>query len=493
MGRLTIDILRQYSRAGLLAALVAQAGCGSDRGVPENIAGGYTGGGIGGVTGSTCYQGPAPTPPNNGAAVITIDPTKTFQTMQGFGASVRLFDDPATTNTMDPATKRGTAVPSVIDQNTILDRLYVDLGLTRVRFLPSDGGGIEPVNDNADPLVADASKFDFSWKNGDGQLDLVQKLAFRGVTTWFAAPLSFEKWMTPSNPAEYAEWAIVMLRHWKDRGYEMPYFALVNEPGSALGGNLSGTYLRDVAKLLGARIKAEGLKTKLVVPDDVSPQEAFARLQIILADADARQYVGAIAYHLSARGGEDAIKQLGDQYGIPIWMTDFSIADDDWFAWALALHELIADDGVSAVDYKWAFLGDYGHSQLVSLVATNGVYTHFVRNTQYYVMGQYSRFVRPGAVRVAATSNDPNVKATAYVDGTKLIIVATFLGIPGPIMFERQVRFELGAGGPCVKRADIVRSSATDSWASLASVSTEVPRISYALQVRSVTTFVGQP
>ena len=491
MPRRTMQLFHRHARTGVVASVVAVAACGSDRGVPENIAGGYNGGGVGGLTGSTCYQGPAPAA-GGGAAVITIDPKTTFQTMQGFGASVRLFDDPATTNTTDPATKRGTAVPSPIDQNTILDRLYVDLGLTRARFLP-DGDGIEPVNDNADPLVADASKFDFSWKNGDGQLDLVQKLAFRGVTTWFAAPLSLEKWMTPSNPAEYAEWAMVMLRHWKDRGYEMPYFSLENEPGSAAGGNLSGTYLRDVVKILGARIKAEGLKTKLVVPDDVSPQEAAARLQIILADADARQYVGAIAYHLYARGGESQIKQLGDQYGIPIWMTDFSVPDDDSFAWALALHELIADGGVSAVDYKWAFLGDYGRSQLLRLVATNGAYARFAMPTQYYLMGQYSRFVRPGAVRVAATSSDPNVKATAYVDGTKLIIVATFLGDGGTIEFERQVRFELGAGGPCVKRADVVRSSATDSWNSLGSVSVDVPRINYALPVRSVTTFVGQP
>jgi O-glycosyl hydrolase len=483
---------RRLAKTGAAASLLGLAACGSDRGVPENIAGGYGGGGIGGVTGSTCYQGPAPAA-GGGAAVITIDPTKRFQTMQGFGASMRLFDDPRTTNTLDPATRRGTAVPSAITQGTILSTLYTDLGLTRVRFLPSEAAGIEPANDNADPLVTDPAKFDFSWTKGDGQLDLMPGLVLRGVDTWFASPLSLETWMSSSNPAEYAEWAMAMLRHWKDRGYEMPYFALENEPGSAAGGALSATYLRDAIKLLGARMKAEGMKTKLVVPDDASPQEAYARLQVILADADARQYVGAIAYHLYARGGEAQIKQIGEQYGIPIWMTDYSLPDDDSFAWALALHDLIADDGVSAIDYKWAFLGEHAPSQLVRLKTSNGSYVSFTPTTQYFIMGQYSRYVRPGAVRVSASSDDPNVKVTAYVDGTKLIIVATFLGDGRTIQFDRQVRIELGSGGPCVKRADVSRASATDNGVLLGSVSVDVPRITYSLQVRSVTTFVGQP
>jgi O-glycosyl hydrolase len=487
-----IEVLPRRARSALGASLaIIVAACGSDRGVPEGIAGGYSGGGIGGLTGSDCYAGPAPSAAGDGAAVITVDPATHYQTMQGFGASVRVFDDPLVTLTSDPVTKRGTAVPSDIDQNVIFDALYTDAGLTRIRFLPSDGGGIEPVNDNADPAVADLSKFDFSWKNGDSQIGYMPGLVRRGVSTWFASPLSLENWMTPANPAEYAEWAIVMLRHWKDRGYEMPYFSLENEPGSGAGGSLSGAYLRDVTKLLGARIKAEGLKTKIVVPDDVSPTEAYARLQVILADADARQYVGAIAYHFYVRADADKITQLATQYGIPIWMTDFATADDDWLGWATAMHELIADHGVSAVDYKWAFFGDYDHAQLVRLVVTNGAYTRFVRTPQYYVTGQYSRFVRPGAIRVAATSNDPTVLATAFVDGTKLIVVVTNVGNPGDF-FERRARIELGSGGPCVKRADAVRTSTSDNWLPLASINVDVPRISTSLPVKSVTTFVGQ-
>ncbi|MDB4883642.1 MAG: hypothetical protein JWL95_2408 [Gemmatimonadetes bacterium] len=485
MSSSTIRTYRTLSRAALGAALFALAGCTKDYGVPSGIKGGEE------VFQPGCYVNPNQAAPNDGAAVITLDASQRFQTMQGFGTSMRLFDDPLVTNSVDPVTKRGIAIPPASEQSSILDQLYIDLGLTRVRIFPGDGGGIETVNDNGNPLVADLSKFDFSWTRGDGQIALMPELVRRGVKTYFSSTRALESWMTDSNPDEYAEWVLVMLHHWRDRGMEMPYVSLKNEPGNAASGGVwSGEFLRDVTKILGARIKAEGLSTKIVVPDDVSPKEAYARLQIILADPVARQYVGAIGYHLSERGGEDKIKQLGEQYGIPIWMTEHATGDD-WLDWAKTMHELIADDGVSAIDYRWGFFGDQSSSQLVQLVVSGGSYARSIRMQQYYVMGQYSRFVRPGAVRIGATSSDPNVKATAYIDGTKVIVVASYLP-PPELFFERQVRVELGTGGPCVHRADRVRTSTSDRWLSLGSLTVTAPRFSTALPARSVTTFVGQ-
>jgi O-glycosyl hydrolase len=484
-----LGVPKRNGRIALAVLVFTAAACGSDRGVPENVAGGYTGGGVGGLTGG-CYVNPNPNQPNDGAAVVTLDPKTKFQTMQGFGASMRLFDDPRTTNTSNPATGRGIAVPSDIDQNTLLDLVYVDAGLTRVRFLPGDGG-TEASNDNADPAVADSAKFDFSWTRGDGQIALMPGLVRRGVTTHFIATPALESWMTTAAPEEYAEWLFVSLRHWRDRGYELPYVSLRNEPGKAAGGGvLSGAYLRDVTKLLGARIKADGMKTKIVVPDDASAAEAYGRLQVILADADARQYVGAVAYHLGDRGGELQVKQIAEQYGIPVWVTAYSASD--WFDLATTVNQLITDDGVSAVDYTWGLYGDHEQqSQLVRLIASNGAYQRYERSKEYYAMGQFSRFVPPGAVRIGATSSDPFVKASAYVNGTKLIVIVMFTGVPGS-PFERPVRIELGPGGPCVKRATIVRTSDAESWLALPQLFTDIPRLNVTLPVHSIVTFVGQ-
>jgi glucuronoarabinoxylan endo-1,4-beta-xylanase len=250
-----------------------------------------------------------------------------------------------------------------------------------------------------------------------------------------------------------------MLRHWRDRGYELPYVSLKNEPGSASSGPaLSATYLRDVTKLLGARIKAEGKTTKILLPDDMSPREALNRMQVILADADARQYVGAVAYHLGARGGELEVKQLAEQYGIPVWITGFDAPD--WLQMATTMRELIADDGAAALDYTWGFFGDQESSQLIRIVSSNGAYQRFDRTKRYYAMGQFARYVSPGAVRISATSIDPTMQALAFVDGVKLIVIVIYTGGP----FERGVTIELGKGGPCVKQVTSVRTSDAESW-----------------------------
>jgi glucuronoarabinoxylan endo-1,4-beta-xylanase len=237
---------------------------------------------------------------------------------------------------------------------------------------------------------------------------------------------------------------------------------------------------------LGARIKAEGMKTKIVLPDDVNAREALSRLQVILADADARQYVGAVAYHYGAPGGEAEVKQLADQYGIPVWVTGFS--NPDWLQMATTMKDLITDDGVAALDYTWAFYGDQTDSQLIRVVSTNGAYERFSPRKQYYVMGQFARFVPPGAVRIAATSNDPEMQGLAFVDGAKLIVIVIYTGGP----FERQVNIDLGAGAPCVKRATSVRTSNSESWNEQPQYFTEVPRISVNLPARTMITFVGQ-
>jgi glucuronoarabinoxylan endo-1,4-beta-xylanase len=107
-------------------------------------------------------------------------------------------------------------------------------------------------------------------------------------------------------------------------------------------------------------------------------------------------------------------------------------------------------------------------------------------------MGQYSKFVRPGAVRIAATSNDPLVLATAYVDGFKLIVVVTYLGVSQGINAERPVRVEMKTGAPCVKRVDVFRTSSSDSWYAVPPIFTADPRFGLSVPAKSVTTFIGQ-
>jgi O-glycosyl hydrolase len=166
-------------------------------------------------------------------------------------------------------------------------------------------------------------------------------------------------------------------------------------------------------------------------------------------------------------------------------MTEFSTGND-WFQWATIMQQEIVDYGASAVDYMWGYFGDWDKSQLIRIRTNNGAYAGYDFNRQYYVMGQYSKFVRPGAVRIGATSAIPDVKLAAFLSGSDEIVVATNTGSQ-----PQSVSFELGSGS-CLTRVDPTRTSATEGLQTLPTISLDQSRFTTTLPAQSVTTFVAR-
>ncbi len=424
---------------------------------------------------------------------ITVNPAIRHQTIAGFGASIRLFDDPHLTETFDAATQRSAVLVPQAEQARILAALHGELKLTRIRYATDPG--IEPVNDNADPAVTDLAGFDFRWKRLDGHVELVQAARALGVTTWFGSPIVLEAWMSHDNPAEYVEWAMAIIRRWRDQGATLPYWSLVNEPGYR--GGLSGAFIRDAVKLLGAKLAAEGIATRLVIPDDIDPVAALGRAQVVLADPVARGYVAAIAFHLydatfpPAEPNTAALAELSAlarQHGLPLWMTEWY--SPDWFTWAKTMHLLLADHDVAAVDYMWSFLGQWEKvgSQLITVTHDGPFYTGFVKSHQYWTMGHWSRFVPPGSTRIGLSSSSPTVQATAFLVGDRVVVVALNSGSTGS-----SVQMALGQGMTCLRRMTAERTSAAEAARVLESATLTGPGFTTALPARSLTTFVLAP
>ena len=414
---------------------------------------------------------------------VTIDASVTYQVMDGFGSSQRLFDDPHVIGGPDDSYDRTKGlVMTIAQQDEILDRLYMDLRLTRVRpgIYPVE---LEPVNDNDDPKVTDLSKFFFEWKRNDGFFDYVNRAKARGLTTWWLSPGNLESWMTKANPEEYVEWAMAVIRRWRDNGLELPYYSIMNEPGYKRGDNWSGEYIRDVVKLLGPKLQAEGFNTKIVVPDDLNATQAYQRSQIILADPVARQYVGALAFHLYQEPLSNAIKmkQLSEQYGIPLWMTEYS--QSNAFTWANTMHDLLSKYNVSAVDHMSGF-GGGGGSTPISLKRNGTQYLGYKQNKHYYTIGQFSRFVKPGSQRIQADTTDRTIKITAYKDGQNIIVVAI-----NSANTERIVQFNLNRllG---ITEVQPIRTSETENWAVLEPIPAGGSTFMATLPPASVTTFI---
>jgi glucuronoarabinoxylan endo-1,4-beta-xylanase len=278
---------------------------------------------------------------------------------------------------------------------------------------------------------------------------------------------------------------MAILRRWRDQGLEMPFYSIANEPAAQSSGAMSPQYFLAVTKLLGAKLRAEGFKTKIVIPDDITPNDAYDRAVVVLADPDARQYVGAIAYHVyGGLAARDKIKALGEQYSIPIWMTEYALATP--FEWADLIHEEIADFGASAVDMQWGFFGQWEstNSHLITILNDGGSFQGWRRTKSFYTTGQFSRFVRPGAQRVEASSVS-GVKVTAFKQGDEIVLVAITPAGATP----KAVSFSLG-GGPCTAQVSVVRTSGTEDWAALPSTQVAGRRFQATLAPGSVTTFV---
>lgn len=424
----------------------------------------------------------ATTSPDEGELLVDLSARR--QVIDGFGASMRVWEDPHLSDA--PRSE----VPKPV-QGEVLDALVGDLGLTRLR--PILERGVEPENDNNDPQVADPSGFDFSGKRADRHIEVVAEVSDRGIDTFFPAPINLEPWMDADEPQEYVEWAMEMLEHWRDGGAEPPFFSPLNEPATDRAGNRSAEWMAEVVTLLGERMDAAGLRTKLVIPDDLNPAEAYDRAAVVLADPQARDHVDALAYHLYARNWQDGIEsvlQLAQAHDLPVWMTEFSSRDyGSWpgvLGWAETVHALLTTGGASAVDYMWGFFGSQEQPHtLVSMEMEEGRYRSHALTPAYFVTGHWSRFVRPGYVRVDARSGREDVLASAFTgpDGEVVVVVVNAGGGEEPM---RLSLVDEQFSGP----VKAVRTSADERWAEV-EVEPQGSRVDVVLPSRSVTTFVG--
>ena len=436
-------------------------------------------------------------PTQTTSAAITIDSTITYQTIAGFGTSERLFDDPHLTETFNPATGRSAVTMSRAQQDEILDKLYVDLGLTRVRPINSDK--IEAVNDNSDPNVTDLTKFDFSWKRLNDHCDYIKRAQARGVTTAFLSPPGRESWMgtqTAADVAEYAEWLLAQVNRCDALGVRLPFISISNEP-SYVRNSMSAAFVRDVIKELGPRLRAAGYSTMFVVPDDIRSSNAAQVTSVILADPVARSYVGALATHLydEPLSNIGQMRALSAQYGIPLWMTEFSVSAlptaslaGDALGWASLMQELIGTYDVSAIDYMWGFFGQYDPAQLISIKHQGNAYTGYEMRKEYYVTGQFSRFIKPGALRLGVTSNDTSLKITAFKNGTELIIVIVNSGA-----VSKSAAIQLaGSMIPAAMQPTFTALRGLQNWQTLPAIGVTDQTFNATLPGTSITTFISR-
>jgi glucuronoarabinoxylan endo-1,4-beta-xylanase len=240
-----------------------------------------------------------------------------------------------------------------------------------------------------------------------------------------------------------------------------------------------GTYMGPALANSGAKIMAPETQNWCGFPGFESA---------ILGDAKASSYVSIIATHdygCTAKAYPE-IAQAGKEF----WQTEVydqsTAGDSNGMGSALRIvkkiHDALTIASVSAWHYWWVY--STGQGGLFNTGTSPATVTK-----RLWIMGNYSRFVRPGYQRVGTTGSVPSgVLLTAFknpTDGTVVVVAAN------TNTSASSVSVFISGAAPCSVTPYV--TSSTDSMASKTALSVSAARFTYSLSGQSVTTFVGKP
>lgn len=396
-----------------------------------------------------------PQMPANAASDCTVTLTKTYQTIQGFGG-INLPEWAGSDMTEAQVQK---AFGNGKDE----------LGLTILRIYVSDDSG--------------------AWKNAVPTAKRAQALG----ATIFASPwyppaairntvngginggkyqLKKDKW------AEYAAHLNSYIKYMAGQDINLYAISIQNEPDYAQ----DWTYwsASDLASFIAQYGKAvtQGTETKLMSPESFQYKKDI--YNAILGNSAAKANVDVYGTHFYGTQRYEMDFPALENSGKPLWMTEVyvpnSSSDADTWPEAVQVAENIHNGLVvgNFNAYVWWFI-----RRKYSPMKENGNISK-----RGYCMAQYSKWVRPGAVRVDATETPNNgafISAYKNKDGNA-VIVAVNKGN------EYTQKFKVAGG--TIKSIDRYRTSATENIAETKNIEFSGNSFSASLPGNSVSTFV---
>jgi O-glycosyl hydrolase len=438
------------------------------------------------------------TPPD---AVVSIDGTVRYQTIDNFGASDAW--------SMDPLGKHW----SEENKNKVADLLFSrekGIGLSAWRF-NIGAGSTEADQSIPDPWRrSEAFKLtedgDYDWSKQSGQQWFLQAAKDRGVDTLIAFVNSPPVWMTKNGNArpdpesgstnlkdgyevQFAAFLVDVLEHFKEQGLEFDYISPINEPtwdwnnAWQEANRYNNDDLKKVILELYRQLQENGITSQISAPDGVE-------ITSLLDDEYFQKFAGGGTYSSGANslgtgkykeyikellGDPELKKAVGSKIASHSYWSDYSNPGDDRL---VKLRELLHEnlkhygDDVKYWVTEYCIMGDYGpgrdlgiepalhvartiHFDLTEANAAawqwwtavskvdykDGlIYTDFhnpgneqniLTSKILWVLGNYSKFIRPGAERIelSGLSEDANsgLLGSAYVHQGEQSLSAVFV------------------------------------------------------------------
>jgi len=276
----------------------------------------------------------------------------------------------------------------------------------------------------------------------------------------FVSPWSPPAWMKTNNSmlkggklkAEFRQaWAnyyVKFIKTYEKMGMPIWGLTVQNEPMATQTWEsclYTAEEERDFVKeYLGPTLHNNGLGDKKLIAWDHNRDQVFQRSSVILSDPEAAKYIWGIGFHWyetwtgskeqfeNVKMVQDAFPKtnlllteasiekynvdslqswsLGERYGNNI-INDLNSGAKGWTDWNMLLDEHGGPNHVG----NFCFAPIHADSKTGKLIYTNS----------YYYLGQLSKFILPGAARVATSSNRDKLISTSFVnpDGALVVVV----------------------------------------------------------------------
>jgi len=395
---------------------------------------------------------------DGGTNTIVVDDSQTYQTIDGFGAA---FTDSAAYLLNEVAQKSQLTTA----MNNLFTRSGSGIGLSFMRIPMGASDIARSVYSYDDQPVGstDLSLSDFSIAHD--QTDIIpiilEAKSLNAQMKLLATPWSPPGWMkdpssmspvsmlggtllmTSANETAFANYFVKFLEAYQAAGVPIDYLTIQNEPL-----NITSSYpsmgMSDTAQLsllqgyVLPALATAGLSTKVMVYDHNWDTPSYP--ETVLAGLTAQQMtqIAGTAWHgySGTPGAQQTVQNLYPSLGT--WMTEHSGGTwiSDQFTSDLSEITLVMRNSAKAY-VKWSLALDQnlgpnltqdaglgGCDTCTPIVTVNSNTGDITYDIEYYTLGQYSKFVLPGAVRIYS-SNTPNLASVAFQnpDGSIALVV----------------------------------------------------------------------